>query len=259
MPDTVLFIHSTAAGPFMWGPYQPTLPAGLRPVLPVNRGYARDDLFTLGQPFTVDDEATHLLSHVPADAEGVHIVAHSYGALAGLTLARQSGVKVRSMWLYEPVLFASLRREMDTLPADAAQEISILSGETGSLLDPSWAGTEAWIERFIDYWNGTGGWARVPEKAKAMTRLVAAKMFAEVQMVSRDPLPFADYAFAEVPMTLVRGEATTAAARTMLDRLAQVNPHAHVDVLPRAGHMGVLNSPQAVESLTAHWARVRGE
>lgn len=256
MPDTVLFIHSTAAGPFMWVPYQGTVPAGMQTLAPVNRGYAPHDLFTIDQAFTVEDEATHLLGQLPPGVTGLHLVAHSYGALAGLTLAKRAGVPVKSMWLYEPVLFGSLRREFDRLPADAAREVELLSGNEQSLLDPATAGTDAWIERFIDYWNGPGAWARMPDKIKAMARVVSAKMYTEVKMVSFDPGPFEHYAF-DVPMTLVRGEATTAAARTMLDRLAQVNPHARVEVIPHAGHMGILTAaPQAAASLAAHWARV---
>ena len=51
-------------------------------------------------------------------------MAHSYGGFAALTLAMDASVPVRSLWLYEPVLFGSLHAKAavaGALPADAAR------------------------------------------------------------------------------------------------------------------------------------------
>ena len=60
-----------------------------------------------------------------------------------------------------------------------------------------------------------------------------------------------------IPLTLVRGEHTTAPARAMVERLAEVNPQAAVETLPGIGHMGIVAAPQAVlPSLQRHWSAV---
>lgn len=256
MSEVALFIHSTATGPFMWAPFAAQCPNGLRPLAPVNRGYAPHDLLARGTEFRIADEVLHLKSQLPEGTSGVHLVAHSYGAFAALMLALDPQVPVRSLWLYEPVLFGSLQAEADRLPPDVAEQVEQLFSDPDFLLNEARGGDEGWIERFIDYWNFPGMWAAMPEKAKAMTRLVGWKMFQEVRMVSREPHAFESYRL-DIPMTLVRGARTTPPARQMVQRLAEVNPHAQVDTLAGQGHMAIVAAPDVVQpSLAQHWARV---
>lgn len=255
MSEVALFIHSTATGPFMWRPLLAELPKGITPLTPVNRGYTPQDLLPRGSAFSVHDEVAHLKAQIPPGTTGIHLGGHSYGGFAALTLARECGLPVRSLWLYEPVLFGALRQEPERLSAEAAAQVAELYG-ANSMLDETEGGTEAWIERFIDYWNHPGMWASMPEKAKAMTRPVAWKMFREVCSVSTEPQAFSHYQL-DVPMTLVRGAHTTPPAHDMVSRLAEVNPQAVVETVAGLGHMGLLADPAAVQpSLARHWARV---
>lgn len=260
MSEVALFIHSTATGPFMWRPLLAELPPGVTPLTPVNRGYAPDDLLPAGSAFSVQDEVRHLLAQIPPGTTGVHLGGHSYGGFAALTLAqelaRQGRVAVRSLWLYEPVLFGALRAEPERMSPEIVEHVEALYGSEHSMLDEAAGGSEAWIERFIDYWNHPGMWVSMPDKAKNMTRPVGWKMFREVWSVSTEPKPFEHYRV-DAPLTLVRGEHTTAPARAMVERLAEVNPQAVVETLPGIGHMGVVTAPQAVlPSLQRHWAAV---
>lgn len=256
MSEVALFIHSTATGPFMWRPLLVDLPAGMTPLTPVNRGYAPHDLLPRGAAFSVQDEVAHLLAQIPPGTTGIHLGGHSYGGFAALTLALQAELPVRSLWLYEPVLFGALRAEPERLTPAVVEHVEALYGAGHSMLDEAEGGSEAWIERFIDYWNHPGMWASMPDKAKGMTRPVSWKMFREVCSVSTEPRPF-DHYRVDVPMTLVQGEHTTPAVQAMVERLAEVNPHAVVETLPGIGHMGVLTAPQVVlPSLQRHWAAV---
>ncbi len=265
MSEVALFIHSTATGPFMWAPFMVGRPEGVEAIAPVNRGYSPQDLLPRGTPFTVDEEVTHLRAHIPQGTTGVHLVAHSYGGFAALTLAQElikeltqeAGVPVRSLCLIEPVLFGSLRAEEHALPAELVDQMAKLYGAPNYLLNEEIGGSEEWIERFVDYWNRPGMWALMPDKAKMMTRMVGWKMFQEVRMVSTEPKPFGHYRL-DVPLTLVYGERTTAPAKEMVRRLAEVNPHAHVEVLPGQGHMALVAAPeQVMPALAGHWARMR--
>jgi len=166
-----------------------------------------------------------------------------------------AGLPVRSLWLYEPVLFGALRAEPERHSPEVAVQVADLYG-TNSMLDEAEGGSEGWLERFIDYWNHPGMWASMPEKARAMTRPVGWKMFREVCSVSTEPQSFAHYQL-DLPVTLVHGERTTPPAQAMVSRLAEVNPQAVVDTLPGLGHMGLLGDPASVRaSLQRHWARV---
>jgi pimeloyl-ACP methyl ester carboxylesterase len=256
MSEVALFVHSTGTGPFMWRSLLAGLPAGIQPLTPVNRGYAPTDLLPRGTRLTLDDEVAHLRAQIPEGTTGIHLGGHSYGGLAALSLAMQAGVPVRSLWLYEPVLFAALKAEVAELPEDVAEHVARLFGDPDFLLDEARGGQEAWLEAFVDYWNQPGMWASIPDKAKGMARLVGWKMFQEVRMVATEAQAFARYRL-DVPITLVRGEHTTPPAREMVRRLAQVNAQAVVEVLPGLGHMGLVAAPDQVQpSLARHWARV---
>ncbi|MDE2592835.1 MAG: alpha/beta hydrolase [Burkholderiales bacterium] len=260
MSEVALFIHSTATGPFMWTPFMAGRPEGMGAIAPVNRGYSPQDLLPRGTPFSVDEEVKHLKAQIPAGTTGVHLVAHSYGGFAALTLAQDlaqvAEVPVRSLCLIEPVLFGSLRAEEHALSAELIDQMANLYGAPNYLLNEEIGGSEEWIERFVDYWNQPGMWALMPEKAKTMTRMVGWKMFQEVRMVSTEPKAFEHYRV-DVPLTLVYGEHTTAPAKEMVRRLAEVNPHAHVEMLPGQGHMAVVGAQQAVlPALAGHWARM---
>jgi pimeloyl-ACP methyl ester carboxylesterase len=257
MSEIALFVHSTGVGPFMWNKLLVDLPAGVTPVTPTNRGYSLPDLIARGTRVSVADEVVHLKSKIPPGTTGVHLGGHSYGGLAALTLALDPEVPVKSLWLYEPVLFGALRPIVDELPEDAAAQMREFTERPERFLDDATGGQDAWLENFVDYWNHPGMWASMPDKAKDMARLVGWKMYQEVRMVFEEPQPFESYRF-DVPLTLVKGERTQPPAREMVRRLRAVNPHARLEVLTGLGHMGLVAAPDAVRpGLQAHWARVR--
>lgn len=258
MSELAVFIHSTGVGPFMWTRLLAEVPDGPATLAPLNRGYPPNSLIPRGTPCTVADEVVHLRALIPPGTTALHLCGHSYGGLVAMELARQAPAPVRSLWLYEPVLFGSLRRVAHDLPDDAAREVQMLFRDARVLLDESSGGGDEWLEAFVDYWNGPGAWAAMPEKARALSRIVGWKMFQEVRTVSLEPRPFEDYRF-DLPMTLVTGERSTAAAREMVNHLAAVNPTAQVDRLPAVGHMAIIEAADRVApSLRAHWARTRG-
>src|SRR5574343_2017339 len=133
MSEVALFIHSTATGPFMWRPLLADLPEGVTPLTPVNRGYAPGDALSVGQAFSVQDEVAHLKALIPPGTTGLHLGGHSYGGFVALTLARAFDLPVRSLWLYEPVLFGALRREPERLSPDAAAQAADLYGARAML------------------------------------------------------------------------------------------------------------------------------
>jgi pimeloyl-ACP methyl ester carboxylesterase len=256
MAEIALFVHSTGTGPFMWTKLLAQRPEGLTPLTPSNRGYSLADMVPRGQPLTLAEEVAHLRAQIPEDTTALHLGGHSYGGLAALTLALDSTLPVRSVWLYEPVLFGALRAEMPTLPEDAAADVRGLFDGEHSMLDDETGGLAPWLERFVDYWNQPGAWAAMSDKARQMAEFVGWKMYQEVRAVSTTAEPFAHYRLS-VPLTLVRGERSPAPTREMVQRLAAVNPQAELEVLSGLGHMSLLSAPdQVLPSLQRHWARV---
>jgi pimeloyl-ACP methyl ester carboxylesterase len=257
MADTALFLHSTGTGPFMWKRLMGSVPEGMTAVTPVNRGYAPGDQMARGTPFEIGMDVAHVKAQIPDDTTGLHLVAHSYGGLLALHLALDESLPVKSLWLYEPVLFGSLRRIQDQLTGDVATEVSGLYDEPRFLADPEHGGNDAWLERFIDYWSAPGMWAAMPDKVKDMSRAVGWKMYSEVNAQATLFRPIEDYRLS-VPVTLVHGEHSPAPARDMAQRLAELNPQAHLQSLVGLGHMSVITqADQVLPSLQAHWQRTQ--
>ncbi|MEK8087136.1 alpha/beta hydrolase [Aquabacterium sp. A3] len=255
MAEIALFVHSTGTGPFMWNRLLAQRPEGLTPLTPTNRGYSLADAVPRGQPVSLADEVAHLRAQIPPGTAAVHLGGHSYGGLAALTLALDPTLPVRSVWLYEPVLFGALRADLSSLPADAAADVRHLFEGEHPMLDDETGGLALWLERFVDYWNQPGAWAAMSDKARQMAQFVGWKMYQEVRAVSITAEPFDHYRLS-VPLTLVRGERSPAPTREMVQRLAAVNPQAQVEVLSGLGHMSLMSHPeQVLPTLQRHWRR----
>lgn len=256
MTDTALFLHSTGTGPFMWKRLMGTVPEGMQAVAPVNRGYLPNDLWPRGQAFEVAMDIDHVKSQIPPQTTGLHLVGHSYGGLLALSLALDAGLPVKSVWLYEPVLFGSMKLIVDELPPDVADEVRALYDRPDFIGHEDRGGDDAWLERFIDYWSQPGTWAAMPDKVKAMSRALGWKMFQEVRSQALLLRPITDYRL-NVPLTLVHGEHTPGPAREMVRRLAALNPQAELLSLPGLGHMSVVTQSELVmPALQAHWQRL---
>jgi pimeloyl-ACP methyl ester carboxylesterase len=253
MSETAVFIHSTGMGPFMWKRLMAGLPEGMGAVAPVNRGYAPDDLWARGQAFDIGQDLAHVRSQIPLDATGLHLVAHSYGGLLAMTLALDPALPVKSIWLYEPVLFGSMKLMVDELAEPAATEVRELYASNAILGNEAEGGNDTWLQHFIDYWSQPGAWAASPDKVKQASRAVGWKMYKEVNAQAMLFRPVADYQF-KVPLTLVHGDQSPAPAGEMVRQLARINPHAVVNTLSDLGHMSVVTqSDQVLPSLQAHW------
>lgn len=252
---TVLFIHSTGTGPFMWDTIPDEVVPSSARLSPPNLGYPPLEPIARGTRVGVNEDVTHLLSQVPADATNLDVVAHSYGGMIALKATRALGARVRSLFLLEPVLFGALARD-EAVSSEASTQAREFQSHPWFLTDDEKGGTEPWLELFIDYWNRPGSWQRLPELMRHHNLSMGWKMFNEVRSVFFDAGHFDDYRFPSVPMTLLRGERSPVGSREMVAALARRNPHAQVVELPGTGHMAPLTHPQKVaDALAAHLAR----
>lgn len=258
MTRHVVFIHSTGLGPFMWTPYKdPVMNAvsEVRVHMPVNLGYAPGGEVVRPQIVGLAEEMDALCRQLGALEGEVHLVGHSYGGLVALELARSGRLPVRSLYLYEPVLFASLHERVDDIAAEAANDVRSMYANRSFFEDPEHGGDEAWLQHFVDYWNGAGAWGAMAPKAQAAMRRVGWKMHLEVRAVATQARSFQAYAM-PIPTTVVSGACSTAASLEMSRLLAEQMPMAQSHVLPGLGHMGVIARPdQVATSLVQHLQR----
>ena len=256
MSTLILCLHSSGSPTSMWRNVarMPALTA--TPVLaPALLGYPPNPRIPVGAVLGPDADAAHVRALLPADLSRLHLVGHSYGGVVALQLARELAPIVRSVWVYEPVLFSALMHD-PAADSAARAEATAMFGDP-AFRDPAVAGTAEWCERFVDYWNRPGAFARMTREQRDALIAVGGKIYAEVLILFGPRGTFADW-HRDVPMTVAYGSETRATARAMAVALAGVNPKALLEVLPACGHMAPLTDPAATaRSLEAHFMRVQ--
>lgn len=205
-------------------------------------GYGSDP-WPPGKPFHFRDDVDRLAGMLDRPAD---IVGHSYGGLVALQLALIQPERVRSLALYEPVAFGVLGdadaevRARLALPAYHADEAGV---------------DEAWLEAFVDWWNGSGAWAALAEPTRAGFRRVAWKVHQEVASLTADTTDRARYATITAPTLLLGGARTPLTEQRTLQRLAEALPHARLELFPEMGHMGPITHADVVNAaIVAHVA-----
>jgi len=252
-----VFIHSTGTGPSLWAGVPPEVLAGSEKLTPSNLGYPPHPALPRGQRCDRHDEARHLLSQIPDDGRGVHLFAHSYGGLVALEVGEALGGRLRSLFLFEPVMFGALARDTpgDASPEAQAEIRGFTEGSPWFLSDDQRGGTDPWLELFIDYWNRPGSWSRMPPPMRDFSLSMGWKMYQEVRSVFHDTDSFTWPVLSRVPATLALGERTTAGSRAMTTALAARNPGARLVTVAGTGHMAPLTHPAKVHDAMAAHAR----
>ncbi|NVB40512.1 alpha/beta hydrolase [Pseudenhygromyxa sp. WMMC2535] len=196
------------------------------------RGYQvlAPDLIAYGQtddwpgpgPFTTARDVD-LAEAVLALVEGpVDLVGHSYGGRVGLAVGLRRPERLRSLSLFEPTCFGVLRASEDPKDAAAVRELENYDAD-GRFLAEDFGGSEAWLERFVDYWSGAGAWAELGEDERGRWLRARRKMFEEVRETTLDEIPGSRYAEAlgHLPLLAMSGAESTLAGRRCAQALAR--------------------------------------
>jgi pimeloyl-ACP methyl ester carboxylesterase len=218
----VLLIHSSGFNARQWRRLAESL-HDYRVLSPNLLGY--DTPWT--GPFHFRQDVDWLASKLD---EPAHVVGHSYGGFLALQLALARPDLVKSLALYEPVAFAILS------DAERADVDNVL-GPTDDI--------EAWLQRFVDWWNGPGAWAALAEPTKNTFRAVGSKVSQEVATLAAD---HSDYTSITVPTLLLAGEETRSVERLVVEKLARTLPNARLELFPGLGHMGPIVAPQLINA-----------
>jgi pimeloyl-ACP methyl ester carboxylesterase len=251
--ETVVLVHSSGMSSRQWRRIADALEPRFRVVLPDLLGYGESSPWPANERFhfTMDLLAIEaLLDRLVAERGRVHLAGHSYGGFLALLAALHRPHALRSIAVYEPVSFGVLRsrEEKEALA-------TILPGDENAPFPDSDAALEAWMEAFIDYWNGPGGWKALAEPMREQFRKTGRKVVGEVRSLGADRTPHQAYATVAVPLLLLGSEKPTLAADRVLQILSESAPHGRRVAIAGAGHMGPLTHAGAVsEAMIAHFS-----
>jgi len=249
--DTVLLLHGSASSRRMWQPLMERLAARYRVVAPDLIGYGQSTPWRDGLQAT-DHDLVATFAHELGSP--LHVIGHSYGGALALRAAMARGNRVTSLALVEPVAFPVLDRVADRaafgeIEAVASRHLELVAA--GDL--------DACAAHFMGYWIGAETWAAMAPETRARLTATMPKVASEFRLLFRDGDRY-DARRVSVPTLLVRGAATTLAARTVFDRLAGTLPSVDLVEVANAGHMlPVTHAARVNAAIETHLAQIEAD
>lgn len=231
---TVIALHCSLGSGRQWGRLAEALGEDFRLIAPDLSGYGAHQ----GRPIlptTLSDEVAALADQIDRVDGPVHLVGHSYGGAIAFKMAsseRWAG-RVRSLTLIEPVLPTLLRDN----PAD--RRLHDLFADMGTRIHVDlWNGSymEA-LDRFLDYWRGTGPREEISGEARLRMIEVIEKVAFDFTAILGEVNVASAAAALRVPTLLVSGGLSPFMTQRIVARLAALVPGAEARHLPHAGHM----------------------
>lgn len=250
----LICIHSSASSSRQWNALAAAVAPEHATIAPDLIGYGSDTRWNGGGSVTLDDEAARIDVFVDAARAPVILVGHSYGGAVALRVALRRHDRVAGLVLYEPSLFSLIARGGSEV--HAGREIVSKAHE---IRDEVHAGRiEHAARSFVDYWSGEGAWQAMDARRQQGVCARMPKVVQEFAALFGDAVPLAAYARLSMPVLWLEGELTClpprAVARRLLPALADVR-HTRV---ARAGHMGPITHPEAVNAEILHFVRALG-
>ena len=243
----VICLHASASSGAQWNALAGALGAGRRVHAPGLIGYRDGAPWDGRSRVTLDVEARALEPLLARAPRGAHLVGHSFGAAVALRLALLHPRAVRSLALYEPVLFSVLRDE----PSCAAELREVLSVRTAVRRAVYSGRARSAAQSFVEYWSGAPAWAGLePARREALAGRMN-KVDTEFDAALYDATPLAAHLDLETPVLLVTGERTRRPTRRIVERLAAVLPRHEYCELAGAGHRGPLTHAGALNARIA--------
>ena len=272
----VLCLHSSSGSQAQWRTLADRMADRAEVVTPDLYGHGRSPAWPEGAAHTLDTDARAVMALARAQRprlaqEGLHLVGPSYGGAVALRIALRHPQLVRSVTVYEPVLFGLLSGPLNRSSSGpmSGQTSSLKSGQprSGDDAEPALeeirdiARTVASLVRagelaaaaqvFVAYWGGAGAWHAMNETQQATV----------VHRIATIPRHF-DALFAarpdgrlwqrlQMPVWLLHGSATRASARAVADRLAALLPSVQRAEIRGAGHLGPITHAATVADAMA--------
>lgn len=235
----VLFLHCTLASRGAWRGVIGALPEDLASVAVDLPGHGEGGLDPDRGVLEQAAAGSAALMAGQAGPAGYHVVGHSLGAVAALKMALTRPGEVRSLTLFEPVLFGLLDDAGDPQWPD---ELSVREG-----IASAWdGGPRAALKAFLGRWGNGESLDDLPQvQQDRLVRLMHVVPLSDrdIYFDGPDRIYAADLARITCPVGLIRGSKSPSVIARIHDVIAGRVDCRFNDVIAGAGHMGPITHP----------------
>jgi pimeloyl-ACP methyl ester carboxylesterase len=249
----VVCLHSSTGSQAQWRPLVERLHDRAEVIAPDLFGHGRSPAWPEGAANTLDVDAQAVLALLRSDgragADGLHLVGHSYGAAVALRIALRVPQQVRSLTLYEPVLFGLLGDVQADAAEPALDEIRDIARSVAALVRAGELVDAAHV--FVAYWGGAAAWHAMDDAqhATVVHRISTIPRHFDALFAARWKARL--FARLQMPVWLMHGSATRASARRVADRLGALLPCVQRVEIAGAGHLGPITHAASVADAMA--------
>jgi len=252
-PACVVALHCSLGSGRQWTKLGAELAPRTKLIAPDLIGYGRN-ICLLDLPMTLAQEVRALREHLDEVNGPIHLVGHSYGGAIAFKIATDPAYahRIRSLTLIEPVLPTLLlesapdRRLYDQF-AELAKEVSCDIWNNATL--------EA-IDKFSEFWNGSGPREELPTAARIRMLEHAERLAFDFMAAFAETNVAMEAASLRVPTLLLSGGHSPNLTQRIVRRLAAIIEGAEMRHLPEAGHMLAMTHAHVINpAISAHIAR----
>ncbi len=242
--QTVICLHGSASSSGQWEALMEKISNSYHVIAPDLYGYGKSPVWNGGAEMSLEDEAALLEPLMKLHTEPLHLIGHSFGAALALKAAVKYPGRVRSVTVYEPVLFKLL---FDDVNSGAAEEIRQIRDIVYSNLNDRQPHEAARI--FVDYWNGAGTWEKFDPRRHSIIAGSMRSVLMNFDSLFSDGTGLDNFGKLNIPVLYLHGLETPDSTRRITELLTAVLPHLEFCVLPGMGHMGPLTHAESVNEI----------
>jgi pimeloyl-ACP methyl ester carboxylesterase len=237
----VVCLHASGSSSRQWQPLADLAGRSLDIVAPDLYGHGRGPAW-LGAPSGVVAGDAERVARLLSIDRRAHLVGHSYGGVVALKVALAFPERVRSVTVWEPVMFRALRdfapRSREAIEAFAVGR-AVQRDARGGLLSHA-------ARRFVDYWSAPGAFDAMSEPRREAVVHRMATVAAHFASLWNDTMRMADVARSRVPLVVLSGARTVHPTRRIVELMRYARPDAAGGAMTMLGHMGPLTHPATV-------------
>ncbi len=251
----VVLLHSSVSSGKQWRALAELLESEFRLLAPDLYGYGDTDDWPGGGALSLADEAAAVQPLFADDPGPVHLVGHSYGGAVAVNLALAYPGRFSSLTLFEPVSFYLLRGR----GAEDQRLLDEIKGMAAAVEEAVEAGDPArGMAGFVNYWNGEGAWAALPEEYRDSLARRTGKVVLDFRCTIGDPSGLGECRALDLPTLILSGADSPAPARRIAELLSAAIPGALLETVAGVGHMAPLSDPGRVNGpISEHLRRHR--